>query len=217
METTNSIVALDAIEIRILGSLIEKSKTTPENYPLTVNSMMLACNQKSSRKPIVQYDEETVISGIDRLKKKAFISAVTGGGSRSLKYKHNFDSMYHFTAAETAVLCLLFLRGPLTPGEINSNAGRLHEFTSIESVLEVLGKLSGGDTPFVKQLPRKSGQKELRYMHLFGNPEEYLKEEQPEAQALKSSESIEQRMGTLERDLAELKSKFEKLYSELMG
>lgn len=217
MESQKQIIILDPVEIRVLGSLIEKSKTTPDYYPMTLNALTLACNQKSSRKPIVQYDEETVLSAIDRLKRKGLISTVTGGGSRSLKYKQNVDAIYHFTTAELAVVCLLFLRGPLTPGEINSNSGRLHEFVSIESVLEVLEKLSGGEIPFIKILPRRAGQKEQRYSHLFGGYQESEEEETAEEPDTKSAIEVEKRLEIVEKELAELKASFEKLYKELMG
>lgn len=217
MEISNPLITLDPVEIRVLGSLIEKSKTTPDYYPMTVNAVMLACNQKSSRKPIVQYDEETLLAALDRLKRKGLVSTVTGGGSRSFKYRQIFDAVYHFTAAELAVLCLLFLRGSLTPGEINSTSGRLHEFASIESVLETLDRLSGGEFPFIRKLPRQPGQKEQRYIHLFGVEPEVSSEEIPEQAIVKSSEDLEKRVEALEKELAELKANFEKLYKELMG
>src|SRR5687768_5528205 len=135
---------LTDIETRVLGALVEKSKTTPEYYPLTLNALTLACNQKSSRKPLVQYDEGRVMSAINSLTKKGLVSTATGGGNRVVKYKHNFTIVYPVTPAEQAVLCLLFLRGPLTPGEINSNSGRLYEFDSLEEVLQALEKLKQG-------------------------------------------------------------------------
>ena len=119
---------LDAAEVRVLGALIEKSKATPEYYPMTINSLVAACNQKSSRKPVVSYDEDTVAQALNILKKRGLISTATGGSIRSIKYKHNFAVVFPVLPSEVAVMCLLMLRGPLTPGEINSNSGRLHEF-----------------------------------------------------------------------------------------
>lgn len=216
MESSKPTILLDSVEIRVLGSLIEKRKTTPDYYPMTLNAITLACNQKSSRKPIVQYDEETALRAIDNLKRKGLVSMVTGGGSRTFKYKQNFDSVYHFTSAESAVLCLMFLRGPMTPGEINSNSARLHEFASIESVLGVLEKLSQGETPFIRLLPRRVGQKEQRYVHLFSEVQEYG-EEEISGEAAKSESGLEKRLEIVEKELAELKASFEKLYKELMG
>lgn len=218
METLeNNIPILDAEEIRVIGSLIEKSRATPEYYPMSVNGLTAACNQKSSRKPVVNYDEATVVLILDRLKRKGLVSTATGSGIRSTKYKHNLALKYPFTPDELAVLCLLFLRGPLTPGEINSNSGRLYEFDSLEEVQQVLEKLSGGETVFVKQLPRQSGQKEMRYMHLFGSEElieEYLQE--PESMP-KVSNDYEARLTIVEQELAELKAAFAALMKDLNG
>jgi uncharacterized protein len=208
---------LDAEEIRVLGSLIEKSRSTPEYYPMTINGLTAACNQKSSRKPVVQYDEETIIQTTDRLKRKGLVSTATGSGIRSTKYKHNLALRYPLTPDELAVLCLLFLRGPLTPGEINSNSGRLYEFDSLEEVQQVLEKLSSGEVVFVKQLARQAGQKEMRYMHLLGGDElieQFLQE--PEANT-KSNSDVENKLNIVEQELAELKSAFEALMKELNG
>lgn len=217
MEPSKPLPLLDTVEIRTLGSLMEKSIATPDYYPMTLNSITLACNQKSSRRPIVQYDEATVVIALDGLKKKGLAATVTGGGSRSAKYKHTLELHFPVTAAETAILCLLFLRGPLTPGEINSSSGRLYEFSSIESVLSALEQLSSGELPLVKQLPRRPGQKEQRYAHLFGAIPEVQEEEIAEEPARKAVNEMENRLQTVEKELAELKSAFEKLYKELMG
>ncbi|MBL7710834.1 MAG: YceH family protein [Chitinophagaceae bacterium] len=218
METEQqSLPILDAEEIRVIGALMEKSKTTPEYYPMTLNGLTAACNQKTSRKPVVNYDEATIVQVLDRLKRKGLVSTATGSGIRSTKYKHNLSLKFPFTPDELAVLCLLFLRGPLTPGEINSNAGRLYEFDALEEVQQVLEKLAAGETIFVKQLPRQSGQKEMRYMHLFGSEElieEYLAE--PEA-PVKASTELELRLSAVELELAELKAAFNALMKELNG
>ncbi|MBI2269714.1 MAG: YceH family protein [Bacteroidetes bacterium] len=217
MEPQKPIVILDPTEIRVLGSLIEKSKITPDHYPVTVNALTLACNQKSSRNPIVQYDEETVVLALNNLKRKGLISTATGAGSRALKYKHNFAIVYPVNPADLAVLCLLFLRGPLTPGEINSNSARLYEFDSLEEVLQVLEKLSQGDTPFIKQLPRRAGKKEQRFIHLFGEVQQETDEEIQEDHENANTNNLESRIETLEKELSELKSAFEKLLKEWTG
>lgn len=208
---------LDAEEIRVIGSLIEKSRATPEYYPMSLNGLTAACNQKSSRKPVVNYDEATVMLILDRLKRKGLVSTATGAGIRSTKYKHNLALKYPFTPDDLAILCLLFLRGPLTPGEINSNSGRLYEFDSLEEVQQVLEKMSSGETVFVKQLPRQAGQKEMRYMHLFGGDElieEYLQEPEP---ITKTTNDYEERFAKVEQELAELKTAFAALMKELNG
>src|SRR6185503_17853847 len=136
-------------------------------YPMTINGLTAACNQKTSRKPVVQYDEETVVLTINSLKKRGLVSTATGGSSRATKYKHNFAIVFPVVPAEVAIICLLILRGPQTPGELNTNSGRLYEFESLEEVQQVLERISSEEMPFVQQLPRRSGQKEVRYMHLL--------------------------------------------------
>jgi len=217
METVaQTLPILDAEEIRILGAMMEKSKTTPEYYPMTINGLTVACNQKSARKPIVNYDEPTIVQILDRLKRKGLVSTATGSGIRTTKYKHNLALKFPFTADELAVLCLLFLRGPLTPGEINSNSGRLYEFEHLEEVQQVLEKLSQGEDVFVKQLPRQSGQKEMRYIHLFGSDELIADYLQPEP-ITKVSNDMEARLAALETEVAELKVALHDLLKELNG
>ncbi|MBS7566287.1 YceH family protein [Mucilaginibacter sp. Bleaf8] len=207
-------------EIRVLGALMEKSRTTPEYYPLTVNALVTACNQKSARKPVVNYDEDTVVRTVDSLKKKGLVSTATGGSSRAVKYKHNFAIMFPVIPSEVALICLLLLRGPQTPGELNTNSGRLYEFESLDDIQQALEKLSGGDTPFVTQLPRRSGQKEARYMHLLGETLEIPEEEEPETSgtgASSSTSALESRVSQLEDELATLRQEFDKLLKELLG
>jgi uncharacterized protein YceH (UPF0502 family) len=202
---------LSAEEQRVLGSLIEKSRATPEYYPMTLNSLQAACNQKSSRKPVVQYEEDTVINALNDLKKKGLISTVTGGTSRSVKYRHSLAIQFPLIPAELAVLCLLLLRGPLTAGEINSNSARLFEFETLEEVQEVLEKLAGGGSPFVIQLPKRSGQKETRYMHLMGGMpdlEHYASAEESQASF---PHGLESRIAALETEVAVLKELVEEL------
>lgn len=217
MDTAKNLPVLSAEQIRVLGSLMEKCKTTPDYYPMTLNGLAAACNQKTSRKPVVQYDESTITTALNTLKIAGLISTATGGSIRNIKYKHNFAIVFPLLPSEVAVMCLLFLRGPQTPGEINTNSGRLYEFETLEEVQEVLEKLASAEPPYLKQLPRKAGQKEVRYMHLFaGNieafEEEYIAEETP-----KSNGNLELRLAKVEEELAELKTAFDKLMKELMG
>jgi uncharacterized protein YceH (UPF0502 family) len=200
--------------MRVLGALMEKSKTTPEYYPLSVNGLTAACNQKTSRRPVVNYDEQTVILTLDNLKKKGLVSTVTGGSSRAVKYKHNVALHYQLMPAELAVICMLLLRGPQTPGELNTNSGKLYEFDSLEEVQSSIEKLSDSEPAFVKPLPRQPGQKEVRYIHLLGEYNEALYES---TAALPSNNAaLEQRVAVLEQELAELKEAFDKLMKELM-
>jgi len=217
MDVLDSLPVLNAVEIRVLGSLIEKSKTTPDYYPMTLNSLTAACNQKTSRKPVVQYDEEIVVIALNELRKIGLISTATGGTSRSIKYKHNFTIVFPLTTAEVAVMCLLFLRGNQTAGELNTNSARLYEFESLEEVLTVLDKLAHYDLPLVKLQQRRAGQKEVRYTHLLGETIDFEEEELPDEPARKSVNELEARLAIVENDLAIMKESLEKLMKELMG
>jgi uncharacterized protein YceH (UPF0502 family) len=219
MQHYDSLPHLKDEEIRVLGCLIEKSKTTPEYYPLTLHSLTTACNQKSSRKPVTNYSEQTVQAAVNSLKGLSLVSTAIGGTSRTVKYKHNFTTVYPLSEGELAILCLLFLRGSQTPGELNTNSGKLHEFVSIESVHNALQKLSGGDHPFVKELAKKSGQKEARYMHLLTEKEE----ENDEIAVINEHENackkdmLEQRLEQVELELTEVKQVLNDLIKELKG
>jgi len=207
MENRQSLTQLNAAEQRVMGSLIEKSRTTPDYYPMTISALTNACNQKTSRNPVVNYDEETVTLTLNALKIKGLISTATGGSSRVIKYKHNLAIVYPLVPSELSVLCLLFLRGPLTPGEINTNSARLYEFETIEEIQNILHKLSGEEPPYVIQLQKKPGQKEARYQHLFGTgPAE------PELAVIATDttqpaepEALELRVTRLEQEVEELK------------
>jgi len=213
MDTPTKIPVLNQEQIRVLGALMEKAKTTPDYYPMTMNGLVSACNQKTSRKPVVNYDEETIGSSLNSLKIVGLISTATGGSIRNIKYKHNFAIVYPLLPSEVAIMCLLFLRGPQTPGEINTNSGRLHEFETLEEVNQTLEKLASEG--YLKQLPKRPGQKEQRYMHLFAGDietfeEEYITEETP-----KSNNGLEERLTKVEEELAELKLNLAKLMAEL--
>ena len=215
--STTILPLLSDQEIRVLGSLIEKSRTTPDYYPMTLNSLTAACNQKSARKPVVEYDEGTIILTLDSLKKKGLISTATGGSSRSTKYKHNLAIVFPIVPAQLAIICLLLLRGAQTPGELNTNSGRLYEFETLDEVNEVIEQLVNFEPSFLVQLPKRAGQKEVRYMHLFGG-EPQIEEDEPFAEpARKSVNELEQRIQTLEENYAQLKADLDKLMKELMG
>lgn len=204
------LLLLNEAEQRVLGVLMEKSRTTPDYYPMTIAALTTACNQKTSRNPIVNYTEETVILTLNALKIKGLTSTATGGSSRSIKYKHNLAIVYPLLPSELAVICLLLLRGPLTPGEINTNSARLYEFETIEEIQEILQKLTTDQPAFVKQLSKRPGQKETRYIHLFGaeNNSYEIKEtesiEKPEP-VLNTNPDLEIRITKLEQELEEVK------------
>jgi uncharacterized protein YceH (UPF0502 family) len=215
MDSPITLPVLDATELRVLGSLMEKSKTTPDYYPMTINSLTLACNQKTSRKPVVQYDEDTVAQALNTLKKRGLISTATGGSIRSVKYKHNFAIVFPVLPAEVAIICLLMLRGPQTPGELNTNSGRMYEFESIEDVQEALERLSTPEMSFLMQLPRRPGQKEVRYAHLLSGVPDISEDDFAGEVTEKHSGGLEARVAKLENDLAELREAFDKLMKEL--
>ena len=212
---TKNLPVLDAAQIRVLGALMEKSKTTPDYYPMTLNGLAAACNQKTSRKPVVQYDESTIITALNSLKIAGLTSTATGGSIRNIKYKHNFAIVFPVLPSEVAIMCLLFLRGPQTPGEINTNSGRLFEFETLEEVNEVLEKLASEG--YIKQLPKRPGQKEQRYMHLFAGDIETFEEEYVTEESPKNINELEERLTKVEEELEELKGNFDKLMKELMG
>jgi uncharacterized protein len=207
----NNLPQLTAEEIRVLGALIEKSRTTPDYYPLTLNSLITACNQKSARHPVVEYEQDTVLEAIDGLKKKSLLANVIGDG-RTLKYRHSIAVKYPLDPAEMTVLGLLFLRGPLTVGEIKNMSGRMYDYEDLEEVQKVLTTLSSGETTFIAQLERKPGQKEARYYHLFADAPEYTEANVSSANPSKIQE-LEERIVALEMQVADLK----KILDELMS
>ena len=215
MDPTITLPVLNAEELRMLGSLMEKSKTTPDYYPMTINSLTAACNQKSSRRPIVQYDEDSVAQALNTLKKRGLISTATGGSIRTVKYKHNFAIVFPVLPSEVAIICLLMLRGPQTPGELNTNSGRMHEFDSIEEVHEILERLSSPEMPFLMQLPRRPGQKEARYAHLLCGTPAINDDDFEDDLPVRNTGGLEARVVKLENELAGLKEAFDKLMKEL--
>lgn len=214
MESTQPLPVLSAEEQRILGSLIEKSRTTPDYYPMSLNGLQAACNQKTSRSPIVQYSEELLINTLNSLKKKGLVSTVTGGSGRVVKFKHNLGIVFTLLPSELSIICILLLREAQTPGELNTNSARLYEFDTIEDVQTTLEKLSKDEPAFVKALERRPGQKEVRYVHLLGDVPDSLAEGGKFGES-GSVEQLENRVEILEKELSELKDAFNKLMEEL--
>ncbi len=206
-------------EIRVLGALIEKSRATPEYYPMTINSLTAACNQKTSRNPVVSYDESTVTGSLDSLKKKGLVSTVVGGSSRVTKYKHNLGIVYPLVPADLAILCLLMLRGPMTPGEINNASGRLYDFDSLDDIQQILSRLASqggeGEPAFVRQLSRRPGQKETRYGHLWAGADDLEADNKDEEQQQAGDNSVAYRVTQLEQELAKLRAEFDDLIKQL--
>jgi uncharacterized protein len=157
--------SLDPVEIRVLGCLLEKQQTTPDAYPLTLNSLRLACNQSTNREPVVDYDEATVREAAQRLGKRGWSRLTSYHGSRSAKYRHLLDDALGLAPDERALLCVLMLRGPQTLGELKQRTERLHAFSDLASVEEALERLSARELG--RWLERRPGQKEARYRHLL--------------------------------------------------
>jgi uncharacterized protein len=159
-------VDADAVELRVLACLIEKQRTTPDQYPLSLNALRLACNQTTNRDPVVDYDEPTIRDGLTRLSNRGWVRLASGPGSRAVKYRHLFADALNLGGDETSLLAVLMLRGPQTPGELKQRAERLHSFASLAALEETLARLIGRD--LVERLSRQPGQKEVRYRHLLG-------------------------------------------------
>jgi hypothetical protein len=159
----------DAIEIRVAGCLLEKQRTTPDAYPLSLNALRLACNQATNRDPVVEYDEATVAEALRRTALRGWTRLASGAGSRARKYRHLLDEALDADDAELSLLAVLMLRGTQTPGELKQRAGRLHAFADLAAVHETLAKLV--EREYVERLPRGRGQREDRYRQLLGEPQ----------------------------------------------
>jgi uncharacterized protein YceH (UPF0502 family) len=193
---------LHPIEVRVLGALLEKDIATPEYYPLTVNSLQNACNQKSSREPVVSYDETTVQQALELLKNKGFVIRISGAGHRVEKYGHRLGEKLNLGRRELALLCVLMLRGPQTTGELRGRTERMHDFADVDEVERVLETLASLAEPLVARAPRG------RWAHLFGGQPDFAAE--PETVPIIASRpDLEARIVTLEREVEDLKRKFE--------
>ena len=196
------VVDADAIEIRVLGCLIEKQRTTTDAYPLSLNALRLACNQATNRDPVVEYDEPTIRSALERLSRKGWTRLASGAGSRAAKYRHLFDEAIRVSPTELSLLAVLMLRGPQTPGELKQRAERLHPFGSLAEIEDVLAALI--ERELVERLARRPGQKEERYAHLLGGEDPV--EVEIAAPADDRVDLLEERVARLEEELAALRS-----------
>jgi len=209
---------LTAQEARVIGCLLEKQVTTPEQYPLSLNAVVTACNQKTNREPVMSLDDNTVQDLLDELVKRHFLRTVSGFGNRVTKYEQRFCNSefgnLRFSPAELALVTTLLLRGAQTPGELRMRAARMHEFTDmaeVESTLETLA--SREDGPFVVRLEREPGKRENRFMHLFSGDVEGDASAPPQAEP--SSDGLTARVEALENDVAELKQRLDSLLAHL--
>lgn len=207
-------IVLSEFEARVLGCLVEKEITTPEYYPLSLNALVHACNQKSNRDPLMNLDENAVRHAL-RMLGEQMLARSASGDSRVAKYEHRLPDTFNFTRPETAILCELLLRGPQTPGELRSRAERMHPFEDLSVVQSTLKHLMERDPPLVKVLPRQAGNKEARYMHLLSGDVEVreaplVKEAAPSGISGENERitRLETEISDLQKEVADLKKQF---------
>lgn len=215
----------DAVEIRVVGCLVEKQRTTPDVYPLSLNALRLACNQSTNREPVVAYDEQTVVEALRRLALRGWTRLASGAGSRARKYRHLLDDAFGLDGAEVSLLAVLMLRGPQTPGELKQRGQRLHDFDSLAAVGETLERLV--ERGLVARHERRPGQKEDRYEQLLGGdaPIAPPPVADPDSSPVESSgeeapaelKPAEDRLTRLEREVSELRAELAALRAELGG
>ena len=203
-------IVLNPAEARVLGALVEKDITTPDYYPLSLNALINACNQKNNREPVTNFDEETVRLALRNLSDKRLAGPAGGADGRVTKYEHRLQEVFNFTRPETAILCVLLLRGPQTPGELRGRTERMHRFEDLDEVLSGLQQLMRREPPLAKALGRRPGTKEIRYAHLLSGDVEAW---DPPAETASSSGSadaerliqLEEKVAALQAEVAELK------------
>jgi uncharacterized protein len=209
---------LTDIEVRVLGALVEKQVTTPEYYPLTLNSLTLACNQKNNRNPVTSYSENEVAQALESLREKNLTYVFHGSTSRVPKYKHVMPEVMHLSKPEMAVMCVLMLRGPQTVGELRGNGARLHEFSGLEEVEETLsGLVSREPEPLVIRLQRQPGQKEARVAHLLSGEVSIDAQSEEVAPTRSRSRDGNERVATLEAEVETLKTEVARLREQFEG
>jgi uncharacterized protein YceH (UPF0502 family) len=207
---------LDPVEIRVLGSLLEKEQTTPEIYPMTVNALLAACNQKTNREPVMQISEGQVWDALDRLRQDVLVWRTEG--ARSERWQQSVERRWGLNPAGKALMTLLLLRGPQTAGELRARSERMHAFASVQEVEEALARLAGMDEPLVREQPRRPGQKETRWTHLVGEivePEETGPEPAATAMDVPGRPSLAARVEQLEQTVARLAEELESLRRQL--
>ena len=203
-------------QIRVLGCLVEKEKATPDTYPLSTNGLVLACNQRTSRDPVVSYDEHVVTETMISLRERGLARTVRGEGNRVFKHAHRLDEALGLGDAELAVLSVLMLRGPQTVGELRTRTERQHLFGTLQEVEDVLSGLARRDPPLVRQLPRAPGQKEARWQQLLGDePAPAVLEERPAEPAAVRGSLVDAGLASLRDEVAELRARLDALEARL--
>jgi len=208
-------IVLSDVEARVLGSLIEKDITTPDYYPLSLNALVNACNQKNNRDPVTNLDQDIVRAALDSLQQNRLAGPTSSADSRVTKYEHRFQEVFNFTRGETAVLCVLLLRGAQTPGELRGHTERLHRFEDLTDVQGTLQRLMQREPPTVKVLSRQPGTKESRYVHLLSGDVEDVPGVPPPPGKSFGGPGEEDRMSFLEGEVAALRKEVEDLKQQL--
>jgi hypothetical protein len=211
---------LSAIETRVLGALIEKDITTPDYYPLSLNALVNACNQKNNREPVMTLDESSVREALSTLQEKHLAGPAGGADSRVTKFEHRLQEVFNFDRREIAVVCVLLLRGPQTPGELRGRTDRMYHFDALEDVVSTLDRLAQREPPLARILPRQPGTKESRYTHLFsGEPVEALigetNVERTLLPATQGTNPTADRVLALEQEVAALRSELSDIQQQL--
>jgi hypothetical protein len=210
VKTVRRVEFLSDVEVRVLGALIEKDITTPDYYPLSLNALVNACNQKNNRDPVMALEEGAVRAALESLQRQRLAGPASGADGRVTKYEHRLQEVYNFDRRETAILCVLLLRGAQTPGELRGRAERMYRFEELEDVLTTIEKLSQRETALVAVLPRQPGTKESRYMHLFSG-------DAPAGEVASRAvvrSSGDDRVSQLEGEVAELRREVELIRAE---
>ncbi len=207
---------LTEIETRVLGSLIEKDITTPDYYPLSLNALVNACNQKNNREPVMTLDESAVRNALGTLQEKRLAGPASGADSRVTKFEHRLQEVFNFDRREIAVVCVLLLRGPQTPGELRSRTDRMYHFEALEDVVSTLDRLAQREPPLARILPRQPGTKESRYTHLFsGEPPEQPELARTPSASFAAGNSTADRITTLEEEVSRLRTELSEVQQQL--
>lgn len=210
-------ILLNAVEVRVLGALVEKETTTPEYYPLSLNALVNACNQKNNREPVMQLDEDQVRQALHGLEDDKLAGPSRNADSRVTKYEHHLQEVFNFTRGETAVLCVLLLRGPQTPGELRGRTERMHRFEEIEDVLSTLQRLMQREPSLVAALPRQPGTKEIRYTHLLSGEPDVSAASPAVTSAETANSSTDERLLRLEAEVIQLRQELTELKEQIAG
>jgi uncharacterized protein YceH (UPF0502 family) len=206
---------LTEAEVRVLGSLIEKDITTPEYYPLSLNALVNACNQKTNRDPVMQLNEDAVRDALDGLQEQRMAGSARGADSRVTKYEQRLQEVFNFTRPEIAVLCVLLLRGPQTPGELRGRTERMHRFEALEDVQSALQKLMQREPSLAKMLPRQPGTKESRYAHLLAGDVVEVETPALAGEAAENDSTDAKRIGHLEDEVSALRREVDEVKDQL--